>query len=166
MLFLRQSSDATQMEESLSMTEALLVTLTTDKEEMTNQLAQLEDELDEVQITFNRSRAHFPREVMSIEYDDEIFTAAQDYHLEVLSLTASEPRDSKVNDAITFANTFFEVEVRGAISSILSFINNVATGGYFSAGAVELVNLEAPEPGQEEQPPTAIIKIVVYSYEG
>lgn len=163
-LFSQQSGDAEQLEESLAVNQVLLTKLTSDQEEMTNQLAQLEDQLDEAQLAFNQGRAKFPEEVMSIEYDEELFLAAHDYNLEVLSLVASEPYNNEV-DGITFANTFFEMEVRGTVSNILSLINNIATGGYFTAATIDLVNIEVPEPGQEGLP-TAIIKIVVYSYEG
>jgi hypothetical protein len=163
-LFYGQSNEAKQLEENLQMTQGILTTLTSDKEEMTNQLAQLEDELDDAQLAFNQGQAKFPKAVMSIEYDEEIFSVADDYNLEVLSITASEPRGIKLSD-ITFLGTYFEVEVRGSMSNILSFINNVATGGYFNAATIELVNMEGPEPGQDELP-TAIIKITVYSYEG
>jgi hypothetical protein len=163
-LFSRQSSEAGRMEESLSLTQGLLVTLTADKEDMTNQLAQLENELDAAQLAFNKGKAKFPRTVSSIEYDEELFSIADDYHLEVLSLTASEPRNIEVGDVI-FSGTYFEVEVQGNISYILAYLNNIATGGYFDAATVELVRIEGPETGQTELP-TAVIKIVVYSYEG
>ncbi|MBA7650789.1 hypothetical protein ES703_58600 [subsurface metagenome] len=101
---------------------------------------------------------------MSIEYDEELFFIADDYNLEIMSLTASEPSENKVEE-VPFDNTVFEVEVRGAVSDILSFINNVATGGYFNSATVELMNIEVPEPDLGEQP-LAVIQIIVYSFEG
>jgi hypothetical protein len=163
-LFSRQSSEAGQMEENLSLTQGLLVTLTADREDMTNQLAQLESELDDAELAYNRGKAKFPGTVASIEYDEELFSIADDFHLEVLSITASEPRDIEV-DGVIFAGTYFEVEVEGSFSQILSYLNNIATGGYFDAANVELVKIEGPETGETELP-TAVIKIVVYSYEG
>ena len=101
---------------------------------------------------------------MSIEYDEELFLIADDYNLEVMNLTASEPHENKV-EGIPFDNTVFEVEVRGQVSNILSFINNVTTGGYFDSATVELVNMEVPKP-DEDKTPSAVIKLVIYSYEG
>jgi len=164
MLHSQQSGDAEQLEDSLAMTQGLHTRLVSEREALDSQLIQLQNQLDEAESAFRRSKANFPKVVMSIEYDEELFMIADDYDLEIMSLTASEPRDTKVEE-ITYDTTIFEVEVRGEVANILSFINNVATGGYFTAATVELVNMEVPEPDQDEQP-SAVIKIIVYSYEG
>jgi hypothetical protein len=163
-LFTGQSSEAAQLEDNLEITQGILTNLIADKEEMTAQLAQYENELVDAQLALNQGQAKFPKTVASIEYDEEIFSVADDYNLEVLTITTSEPRVVKTED-ITFLATYFEVEVRGSMSNILSFINNVATGGYFNAATIELANMEGPEPGQDETP-SGTIKITVYSYEG
>jgi hypothetical protein len=159
-----RSGDAGQLEDNLVVTQTLLTKLTSDREALDSQLAQLENQLDQAEATYGQSQANFPEVVASIEYDEELFFIAGDYNLDVMSLTASEPRENKVEE-IPFDNTVIEVEVRGEVSNILSFINNVATGGYFNSAIVELVSMEVPEPDQDEQP-SAVIKIIVYSYEG
>lgn len=164
MLHSQQSGDAEQLEDSLAMTQGLHTRLTSEREALDSQLIQLQNQLDEAESAFRRSKANFPKVVMSIEYDEELFMIADDYDLEIMSLTASEPCDTKVEE-ITYDTTIFEVEVRGEVANILSFINNIATGGYFTAATVELVNMEVPEPDQDEQP-SAVIKLVIYSYEG
>jgi len=164
MLHAGQSGDIEQLEENLSVTQTVLTTLTSEREDLDSLLTQLYDQLDEAEAAYSQSQANFPKAVMSIEYDEELFFIADDYNLEVMSLTASEPRENKV-EGIPFDNTIFEVEVRGEVSNILSFINNVTTGGYFDSATVELVNMEVPEPTQDEQS-LAAIKIIIYSYEG
>lgn len=164
MFYVRQSGDAEQLEDNLLVNQSLLTKLTSDSEDMNSQLMQLYNQLDEAEAAYSQSKANFPKSVMTIEYDEELFFIADDYDLEVMSLTASEPQEYLVEE-IPFFNTDFEVEVRGAVSNILSFINNVATGGYFDAATVELVNMEVPEPEEGGQP-TATIKIIVYSYKG
>lgn len=164
MLHFQQSGDTEQLEDSLVMTQVLLTRLVSEREALDSQLIQLENQLDEAESAFRHSKANFPKVVMSIEYDEELFMIADDYDLEIMSLTASEPSDTTVEE-ITYDTTVFEVEVRGEVENILSFINNIATGGYFTAATVELINLEVPETDQDEQP-SAVIKIIVYSYEG
>lgn len=159
-----QSGDAEQLEENLAMTQSVLTTLVAERGELDSQLAQLENQFDQAEAAYNQSQANFPEAVASIEYDEELFFIAADYNLEIISLTASEPREKKVAE-VPFDNTIIEVEVRGTVSNILSFINNVTTGGYFNSAIVELVNLEVPEPDEDEQP-SAVITIIVYSYEG
>jgi len=164
MLHAGQSGDVEQLEDNLAVTQTVLTTLTSEREELNSQLLQLENQLDEAEAAYSQSQANFPQAVMSIEHDEELFLIADDYNLEVMSLTASEPRENKV-EGIPFDNTIFEMEVRGEVSNILSFINNVTTGGYFDSATVELVNMEVPEP-DEDGTPTAVIKLIIYSYEG
>lgn len=164
MLHSQQSGDAEQLEDSLAMTQDLLIRLTSEREALDSQLIQLQNQLDEAESAFRRSKARFPQAVESIEYDEELFMIADDYDLEIMSLTASEPLDTEVEE-ITYDTTIFEVEVRGEVANILSFINNIATGGYFTGATVELVNMEVPEPDQDKQP-SAVITIIVYGYEG
>lgn len=159
-----RSGDAEQLEENLTMTQSVLTTLIAEREDLDGQLAQLENQLDLAETAYDRSQAKFPEAVASIEYDEELFFIAGDYNLEIIRLTASEPREKKMEE-VPFDNTVIEVEVRGEVSNILSFINNVTTGGFFNSATVELVNLEVPEPDEDEQP-SAVITIIVYSYEG
>jgi ABC-type transporter Mla subunit MlaD len=164
MLHAGQSGDVEQLEDNLAVTQTVLTTLTLEREDLDSQLTQLNNQLDEAEAAYSQSQANFPEAVMSIEHDEELFLIADDYNLEVMSLTASEPRENKV-EGIPFDNTIFEVKVRGEVSNILSFINNVTTGGYFDSATVELVNMEVPEPDEEGQP-SAVIKLIIYSYEG
>ncbi|OGO06796.1 MAG: hypothetical protein A2Z76_03000 [Chloroflexi bacterium RBG_13_56_8b] len=164
MLHSGQSGDVEQLEDNLAVTQTVLTTLTSEREDLDSLLTQLYDQLDEAEAAYSQSQANFPEAVMSIEHDEELFLIADDYNLEVMSLTASEPRENKV-EGIPFDNTVFEIEVRGEVSNILSFINNVTTGGYFDSATVELVNMEVPEP-DEDKTPTAVIKLIIYSYEG
>jgi hypothetical protein len=159
-----QSGEAKQMEENLEITQTVLNTLVADREELTGQLAQMENDLESAEAAYFQSKAKFPDEVPSIEYDEEIFSIADDNGLEVINLTASEPREKEVEE-IPFGNTIFEVEVRGTVSHILNFIDDVVNGEYFDSADVETVAMEVPEPDQDEQP-AAIIKIIIYSYEG
>lgn len=159
-----QSSDLKQLQENVDLTQTVLNTLVAGREDLTGQLAQMETELGEAETAYFQSKTKFPDEVPSIEYDEEIFSIANDNDLEVMNLNASEPHENKLED-IPFANTIFEVEVRGTVAHILNFIDDVANGEYFDSADVETVALEVPEIGQEEQP-AAIIKITIYSYEG
>ena len=163
-LFSGQSGDAKQLEDNLLVTQTLLNKLISDREDMESQLAQLQNEMEEAQLAYNQSQTKYPESVASIEYDEEIFSLANDSNLDIISLIASEPRENKVED-ISFVNTVFEIEVQGTVTNILTFIDDIATGEYFETATVELINLEVPETSQNEEP-SAFIKIIIYSYEG
>lgn len=163
-LFFNQSGDAEKLEENLAANQILLTKLSSDSEVLNNQLIQLDNQLDEAEVAYNQSKANYPQVVISIEYDEELFLIADDCDLEVMSLIASEPRENEVEE-VTFDNTVFDLEVRGTVSNILSFIDYMVYNVYFNSATVELVRMEVPEP-QEGKQPVASIKIIVYSYEG
>ena len=161
----QQAGEQERLEENLSASQALLPQLTSEREALGNQLTPLESQLSEATLSLSRSKAKFPDEVESIEYDEELFMSAQDCNLEIVSLTASEPHDRLVEDIVAYSITNFEVEVRGKVADMLAFINIITTGGYFTSATVELVNMSIPEPDKEEEP-TATIKLTIYSFEG
>lgn len=159
-----KSGEATQLEENLELTQSVLNALVADREELTGQLAEMENDLESAETAYFQSQIKFPDEVASIEYDEEIFSIADDNGLEVINLTASEPRENEVEE-IFFVNTIFEVEVRGTVSHILNFIDDVVNGEYFDSADVETIAMEVPT-AEEEKEPSAVIEIIIYSYEG
>ncbi|MGD9116061.1 MAG: hypothetical protein PVJ61_02615 [Dehalococcoidia bacterium] len=163
MLLTGNSSEARKIEDNLEVTQTLLNKLVSEREELNSQLVQLNNELEAAADYYDESLDNFPEDIKSIEYDEEIFSIAGDTNLDVLSLIASEPRKVVIDD-ITFQATLFEVEVRGTTANILTFIDDIANGGYFTTATVDLVNLEVPPVGQNELP-VGLTKIIIYSYE-
>ncbi len=181
MLHSQQSGEQEWLEDSLSAAQAALPQLISEREDLGNQLTQLESQLTQATSSLSSSKARFPKSVQSIEYDEALFDIAKACDLEIVKLTASEPSAEEVED-VTYAITSFEVTVRAAkspphsmteayidktVANILDFINTIATDGYFTNATIELVNMEAPEPGEEEaESPEATIKLVIYGYKG
>jgi hypothetical protein len=176
----RLSGEEGNLEDELSADQELLPQLVSQSEYWAEQLSQLESQLTQAESSLQASKARFSAEVESIEYDEELVLLAHDCDLEIASLTASEPRDKEVEE-ITYTVTIFEVEVRpatspptpltksyidNAISNILVFINTIATGEYFNTANIELVSIEAPEAETEEGKPSAVIELMIYSYQG
>jgi uncharacterized protein YlxW (UPF0749 family) len=104
MLHAGQSGDASRLEENLAVTQTLLTKLTAEREDLNSLIQQQNNQLDEAETAYSQSQANFPETVMSIEYDEELFFIADDYNLEVINLTASQPRENKVGE-IPFNNT-------------------------------------------------------------
>lgn len=180
--YFRLSGEQERVEDKLSSAQELLPQLTSEREYWKSQLSQLESQLTQATSSLEESKARFPKAVESIEYDTELVLLAHDCDLEIVSLTASEPRNKEVEE-ITYTVTLFEVEVRGAgpppdpltkayiddtIADILVFINTIATGEYFNAANIELVNIVAPEPDTEAEgeKPSVTITLMVYTYQG
>lgn len=198
LVYFRQVSEQKQLSDSLVVAQATLPKVVSEKEDWErqlaqwkSQLAQVESELAQAKSLLAESKASFPKAVESIEYDEEIFTIADNCDLDITKLTSSEPRDKEVEastspeprdkeaEVITFSVTSFVVDVKGEVANILDFINSIVTGDYFTTATVELVDIEVPKPMTEEEKagltkeeiedrekPSATVKLAIYAYEG
>ena len=163
-LYSRQGDEQEQLNDSLSVAQATLPTLVSEKEDWESQLTQGESRLtqQESQLTQRESQlaqatslldttqASFPESVESIEYDELLFNFAHGCNLTITKLTASEPSDEMIED-ITYSVTSFTVDVKGEVANILDFINAIVTSEDFTCATAELVNINIPEPLTEAE---------------
>ena len=178
-VFLQQGREQQRLYDSLSLAQATLPDLVSDREGLESQLTQLESELTQADSLLDEAEAKFPESAEIIEYGEKLFKIADSCDLEIATLTAEEPRDKEVESeptdeetrAVTYSTTSFTVEVEGTVAHILKFINTIATSEYspnetnFINATIERVNMEVPEPGGEEEP-KATIDLIIYGYEG
>jgi hypothetical protein len=177
-VYSRQVSEQQGLEASLSAAQARWPQVISARQAAEAELTQWQDKLAEATSLLAKSEAKFPESAESIKYDELLFDIADVCDLEVMSLTASEPSDEKVED-VTYFITSFTVEVKGEVANILDFINTIVTHEDFITATVEVVNITVPEPLTEEEKegltkeeikkketPSATIKLVIYSYKG
>lgn len=146
-----------QLENNLSVAQALLPTLTAQKGDMEDQLAQAQSLLD-------RSRAKFPESVKSIEYGEDLFELADDCDVEITKLTASMPTDA--GDA-TYSVSSFAVAVKGDVSDILDFVDALRADVDFQLPwSAEVTAVKINYAGEEGTAGTATIKLNIYAYKG
>ena len=174
-VYLQQGREQQRLDDSLSLAQATLPTLVTERDDLTSQLSQSESELAQAQSLLYEVKAKFDDSVESIEYGEELFNIADDCDLEITNLTASEPSDEEVEsitysdeevESVTYSITSFTVEVEGTVAHILDFINTIATDEYFINATIELVKMEVPEPGEGQEKPSATIDLIIYGYKG
>jgi ABC-type transporter Mla subunit MlaD len=175
MLYSRELREQEQLSSVLSVAQATLPRLTSEKAELESQLAQSAEELAEAESLLDAAEAGFPQSVESIEFGEALVDIAESCDLEIVKLTASEPSDEEVkkegeNEAsVTYPVTSYTVEVEGkyggyidkTIQDVLDFIDTIATDEYFANAAMEVVNMKVSEPGV-----TATIDFTIYSYQG
>ena len=163
-LYSREGDQQEQLNDSLSVAQATLLTLVSEKEDWESQLTQQESQLtqQESQLTQRESQlvqatslldttqASFPSSVESIEYDELLFNFAHGYNLRITELIASEPGNEEVED-ITYSVTSFTVEMEGEVADILGFINAIVTSEDFTNATAELVNISTPVPLTEAE---------------
>jgi hypothetical protein len=182
-----QRGEQERLDGSLATAQALLPKLIAEREDLEGQLAEWEEKVAGITSALNTSEARFPKAVESVEFDEALFLMAEDCDLQIIELTATEPRNKTEKDTdITYAVTTFEVTVRSAesppttaeafetyidetLDNMLDFINTIATSQEFNIGIIEVVEMEDLEPPVEEVEenavgPEATIQITVYAF--
>ena len=120
-------SEQHSLDVQLELTQLILPKLAADKEAMEGQFVLLESDLAEAAASLRESRAEFPADIQSIEYDEILFNIAHQWDLDIISLTASEPsyrsvevtiepadpEAESVTYTVTYTVTSFNIEVEG-----------------------------------------------------
>ena len=190
MVYAREQRAQEPLEQALSIAQDALPKLTTERTNLENTLTEMEDRVDRATLQLETARASFPTtRTESIEVDERLFEIADDWGLNVTSLTATEPGDKSVPvevetedievEDIDFTVTTFMVEVEGAVVDILDFIHSVATHDDFNAATIEVITLAVPEPLTDEEKedltdeeieeaemPSATLTLTIYNYQG
>jgi len=168
---LQQVHERQQLDNSLSLAQATLPKVISERADLESALAQATSLL-------NAARSGFPDSVDSIRVDEKLFDIAKSCGLKITKLTTSEPSDEEV-ETVTYSVASFVVDVKGEVADILDFINTIATDEYFTNTTVELVNIVVPEPLTEKEKrglteaeiadrekPSATIDLIIYGYQG
>lgn len=109
----------------LDLTQLLLPKLAADKEALGEQLVLLESDLAEAAASLEESRAEFPPDTQSIEYDEILFNIAHQWDLDIISLTASEPSSRSVEVTIEPSDPEAESVTCTITYTVTSFIITV-----------------------------------------
>jgi hypothetical protein len=185
-LYSGQSGEREQLNASLTKTQGLLPDLIAEKEDLSSQLAQWEDDLDEAMFALGQSEARFPKSVESIEYDETLFKLAKECDLRIIEIKASEPSGEMVKGTdITYdVSTFevlvqnvesppatagdFEVYIDETVDKVLEFIHLVVTTPDFNVATVKVAAIEGLEPPEEveenEEGPVATLQLAIYGF--
>jgi uncharacterized protein YpmS len=160
MLYSQQVSEQRELNERLAAAQTLLPQVTTQRDNLENQLSQVEARLQDAE-------ANFPESVQSIEFGDKFFRVADDCGVAITSFTSVEP-SAKKQGSVSYSVASFTVTVEGEVDDILDFINTIATDEYFVSTTPEVVSMEVPESDDEGEgeKSSATINLVVYGYQG
>jgi type II secretory pathway pseudopilin PulG len=154
-IYSRQAGEREQLENNLWAAQILSAKLTTQKEDLGDQLTQAQSLLDS-------SRKKFPESVDSIEYGEDLFEIADDCDVELTSLSMSKPTGSA-----TYSTSSFAVNVNGDVSDILDFVDALRAGVDFQLPwSAEVTAVRINYGGGEGTAGTATISLNIYAYEG
>ena len=188
MVYTQQKSERDLVSEELAVAQSDLPRLAEERANLESTLAEMQSKHSEAISKLETAKAVFPNSVESIEVEELLFSFANTWGLEITSLISPEPRDNKVKvevediievEDVTYFVTSFTVDVEGDVADILGFVNTVVTEESLNTATVELANMKVPEPLtedekqgmtdeqiEEEEIPSASIKLVIYGYKG
>jgi hypothetical protein len=178
-LYSGQSGEREQLNSRMATTQGLLPGLIAEKEELADQLAQQEAELNKLRVALDQSEGRFPKSIENIDYDEVIFKMAGDCDLKIMELTAIEPWDENVTGTdVTYMVGTSEVKVQNmelppstvgafqtysdaTVEKMLEFIHLLASSGEFDVSTIRLVNIDnlnAPDADTLESAETEVEK--------
>jgi len=161
-----QTGEREELSNRLVTAQGLLPGLIAEKDDLSSQLANWQDEVNKAKVAMDTSESKFPKSVENIGYDEVMFKMASDCGLMIMEITAVEPYDEEVKDTdITYAVGAIEVKVQNqelppvtvgefevysgeTVDKVLAFVHLIAAGGDFNVGNIRLVaieNLESPD---------------------
>jgi hypothetical protein len=148
-VYFRQGREQEDLNNKLSAAQILSTTLT-------NQEADLKNQLASAQSLLASSQVQFPQAVESIEYGEYIFEIADRCNLRLNSLAFPKPV-AKKEGAVTYSVVSLSLPVSGEVADIFEFIDIIKTDPRFTSTQVKSVNLGVA--GE-----SATISVDIYGY--
>jgi len=179
----QQDDEQGRLNEELALAQLRLGNYPAQQLELTSQQKKLESRLAMARSQLKNTRAGLSRSTESIEASGGLFEIAGDCHVEVTEISSPGPTTREL-EGVTLAVLPLTVRIEGEVLDLIDFVSRW-TGDY-STGVVESVEISVPlPPGEEEeegeveetegaeeeaaveeQKPSAVINLLIYSYEG
>jgi len=199
MMYNRQLSEQENLKSQISTNHATLTKLVMEREnvqaqltKVEEQLAQKKKDLDAAILSLNTTKAGWPKEAESIEYDKKLFELAKGWDLQIMVVQTGETgsqnaqgvtfRTNTYNVSISSIQTTEEIETASGyeeylyeeVGNILGFITSTVNDEYFATASIDLVNLSIPAlltdddyvAGEIYPSPTSNITVTVFTYKG
>ncbi len=200
MQYSKQLDEQSQLKANIAANQATVAKLSADRENWQSQLNKLNDQLAQkraavapAQIALDGAKSVWPKDVQSIEYDQEIFNVAGGWNLDVSVVQAQDAKPTTVQ-GIGFMTTSFALSVTGqpltsgfadassyrdyvyqVVGNILGFVDSLANDKIFSTASIGSVSISVPPVPASEQvvasglnlaQPVANLSVTVYTYTG
>jgi len=164
MAYSRQTQEQNQLEEQLTLARARLEKypapqkLASDKEEMEIRLVKAKADLSLAKVNLYHS-------IESIEASKALFDIADDSLVEITNIASPGISEEQVEQIIMSALPL-TVTAEGDVPNLVNFVFNWIKE--YPTGIVKSVEINVPEATEEgeEQKPSAVIDLIIYSYEG
>jgi len=142
-----QVEERRELSDKLTLAQARLPALVTEKETLESQLGSARSALD-------NSAAKYPQELHSIEYGEYLFEIAARSNVTLASLSFPRPSGKQVG-AASFSVVALSLPISGSLADIFEFIQTIRTDARFASTQVNSVSMGAG---------SATISVTLYAY--
>jgi len=159
-----QQNEKTRLDEELSLAQLRLAKYSPD--ELSAQQEELESQLVQIESEVTANKAYLSPSIENIEVIEALFVAlAEATSVEVVEINSSSLTSKEVEEA-TFSALPLNVTIEGDVPNLLSFVRELSQE--FPTNVVESIKMNIPEviEGEEIEEPTAIIQLLIYTYQG
>jgi hypothetical protein len=156
-----------QLQEKGTLDEELRIsTQTLEKLQASDQGGKLDDlqqKLEEEQVLLNEAKKRLDQTVVSVDVADDLFDIAEYCGVIVKTVSTTQIRSSNF-ESIGLDMTSINVAVNGEVPNLVAFVHSLNND--YSTGLVQTFQMNIPASTEEDQIPSATIKLMIYSYEG
>ena len=159
-----QQNEKTRLDEELSLAQLRLAKYSPD--ELSAQQEELESQLAQIESEVTANKAYLSPSIENIEVIEALFVAlAEATSVEVVEINSSSLTSKEVEEA-TFSALPLNLTIEGAVPNLLSFVRELSQK--FPTNVVGSIKMNIPEviEGEEIEEPTAIIQLLIYTYQG
>jgi hypothetical protein len=111
---------------------------------------QLNEQLAQSEVDLSQIQQQIPVSAESIEYDEILFSYAEENDIELFAITASEIGDADI-EGVNYGTVTFGMGIRGEMEDILNFINTIVTSDDFKTATLTPVGITIPDPLDDEE---------------
>ncbi len=176
MAYFQEGQEQSRLSQELSSVEILLAKQWAkfSSEELPSQQSQLERQLALAESKLNNAKAGLRQPIESIETTDTFFEIAEANEVEIVEISKVEiveisppgwPEED--TDEVNFSAMSLTIKIEGDVPDLVDFISELSQ--QFPTSVYELTEIRVPEVAEEEEelePPSANLKLYIYTYEG
>lgn len=142
-----QVGERTELEDSLALAEKRLPGLTSEKEDLENELAQARSSV-------STGAAKYPQDIHSIEYGEYLFEIVGKSNVTLASLSFPKPSASKVG-SVSYSTVSLTLPISGSRADIFQFIQTIRTDSRFASTRINSISMSGG---------SATISVTIYAY--
>ena len=165
MTYSKQSQEQSRLNQELSLAQLRLKTYA--PEQLSSQQEELESRLARFKTRLRAAKNSLYQSIQSIEITEALYEVAETSDVEIVEISSPGLADKELEE-VTLSALTLKVTVEGDVLNLIDFI--YAWTKEYPTGVVNSVEITVPLPEEEEETeeelPSAIINLLIYSYEG